>query len=101
MTLAAKEGLALINGTQLMTGIAGLALLEAESLARTADVIAAMTVDALLGTDVAFDPRIHAARPHAGQGASARNLRRLLAGSAMRESHRDCGRVQEIGRAHV
>jgi len=95
VTLAAKEGLALINGTQLMTGIAGLALLEAETLARTADVIAAMTVDALLGTDVAFDPRIHAARPHAGQGASARNLRRLLAGSALRESHRNCGRVQD------
>lgn len=95
VTLAAKEGLALINGTQLMTGIAGLALLEAETLARTADVIAALTVDALLGTDVAFDPRIHAARPHAGQGASARNLRRLLEGSAMRESHRNCGRVQD------
>ena len=95
VTLAAKEGLALINGTQLMTGIAGLALLEAETLARTADVIAAMTVDALLGTDVAFDPRIHAARPHAGQAASARNLKRLLTGSAMRESHRNCGRVQD------
>jgi histidine ammonia-lyase len=95
VTLGAKEGLALINGTQLMTGIAGLALFEAEILARTADVVAAMTVDALLGTDVAFDPRIHAARPHAGQGASARNLRRLLEGSAMRESHRNCGRVQD------
>lgn len=95
VTLAAKEGLALINGTQLMTGIAGLALLEAETLARTADVVAAMTVDALLGTDVAFDPRIHAARPHAGQAASARNLKRLLAGSALRESHRNCGRVQD------
>lgn len=95
VTLAAKEGLALINGTQLMTGIAGLALLEAETLARTADVLAAMTIDALLGTDVAFDPRIHAARPHAGQAASARNLKRLLTGSAMRESHRNCGRIQD------
>ena len=95
VTLGAKEGLALINGTQLMTGIAGLALLEAETLARTADVVAAMTVDALLGTDVAFDPRIHAARPHAGQAASARNLKRLLEGSALRESHRNCGRVQD------
>ena len=95
VTLGAKEGLALINGTQLMTGIAGLALLEAEMLARTADVIAAMTVDALLGTDVAFDPRIQAARPHAGQAASARNLKRLLTGSALRESHRNCGRVQD------
>jgi histidine ammonia-lyase len=95
VTLGAKEGLALINGTQLMTAIGGLALFEAEVLARTADVVAAMTVDALLGTDVAFDPRIHAARPHAGQGTSARNLRRLLEGSAMRESHRNCGRVQD------
>jgi len=95
VTLGAKEGLALINGTQLMTGITGLALLEAETLARTADVVAAMSVDALLGTDVAFDPRIHAARPHAGQGASARNLKRLLEGSALRESHRNCGRVQD------
>ncbi|MEO8359175.1 MAG: aromatic amino acid lyase, partial [Vicinamibacteria bacterium] len=72
-----------------------LALLEAETLTRSADVIAAMTVDALLGTDVAFDPRIHAARPHAGQGASARNLKRLLVGSGLRESHRNCGRVQD------
>jgi histidine ammonia-lyase len=95
VVLRAKEGLALINGTQLMTGIAGLALLEADTLARTADVIAAMTVDALLGTDVAFDPRIHAARPHPGQAASARNLKRLLEGSALRESHRHCGRVQD------
>jgi len=95
VTLAAKEGLALINGTQLMTGIAALALIEAQTLARTADVIAAMTIDALLGTDVAFDPRIHDARPHAGQSASARNLKRLLGGSALRESHRNCGRVQD------
>lgn len=95
VTLEAKEGLALINGTQLMTAITALALLEAETLAKTADVVAAMTVDALLGTDVAFDPRIHAARPHAGQGASARNLKRLLGNSALRESHRNCGRVQD------
>ncbi len=95
VVLGAKEGLALINGTQLMTAIAGLALLEAEILTRTADVVAAMTVDALLGTDVAFDPRIHAARPHPGQSASARNLKRLLMGSDLRESHRNCGRVQD------
>lgn len=93
--LGAKEGLALINGTQFMTAIAGLALIEAETLTRTADVVAAMTTDALLGTDVAFDPRIHAARPHPGQAASARNLRRLLEGSKLRESHRSCGRVQD------
>jgi histidine ammonia-lyase len=95
VTLEAKEGLALINGTQLMTAVTGLALAEAWRLARSADVIGALTLDALEGTDVAFDPRIHAARPHPGQQASARNLRRLLAGSAIRESHRDCGRVQD------
>jgi histidine ammonia-lyase len=93
--LQAKEGLALINGTQLMTAVTGLALAEAWRLARSADVIGALTLDALKGTDVAFDPRIHAARPHPGQQASARNLKRLLDGSAIRESHRDCGRVQD------
>jgi histidine ammonia-lyase len=93
--LEAKEGLALINGTQLMTAVAGLSLAEAWRLARTADVAGALTLDALLGTDVAFDPRIHAARPHPGQLASAANLRRLLAGSPLRESHRDCGKVQD------
>jgi histidine ammonia-lyase len=95
VTLQAKEGLALINGTQLMTAVTGLALAEAWRLAKSADVIGAMTLDALQGTDVAFDPRIHAARPHPGQQASARNLKRLLEGSAIRESHRDCGRVQD------
>jgi histidine ammonia-lyase len=95
VVLEAKEGLALINGTQLMTAIAGLALAEAWRLARTADVTGALTLDALKGTDVAFDPRIHAARPHPGQAASARNLRKLLAGSPIRVSHRDCGKVQD------
>jgi histidine ammonia-lyase len=95
VVLEAKEGLALINGTQLMTAVAGLWLAEAWRLARTADVAGALTLDALLGTDVAFDPRIHAARPHPGQQASAANLRRLLAGSPLRESHRDCGKVQD------
>jgi histidine ammonia-lyase len=95
VTLQAKEGLALINGTQLMTAIAGLAMAEAFRLARTADVVGALSLDALKGTDVAFDPRIHAARPHPGQAASAANLRRLLARSPLRESHRDCGKVQD------
>lgn len=93
--LEPKEGLALINGTQLMTAVGGLAAGDARRVARAADVVGALTLDALLGTDVAFDPRIHAARPHPGQQASARNLRRLLAGSALRESHRNCGRVQD------
>ena len=95
VVLEAKEGIALINGTQLMSAVTGLALIEAWRLVRTADVTGAMTLDALKGTDVAFDPRIHAARPHPGQGASARNLRALLQGSAIRESHRDCGKVQD------
>lgn len=95
VTLEAKEGLALINGTQLMTAVAGLALAESWRLVRTADVAGALTLDALKGTDVAFEARIHAARPHPGQQLSAANLRLLLAGSALRESHRDCGRVQD------
>ncbi len=93
--LEPKEGLALINGTQLTTALAGLALAQALRLVRSADVVGALTLDALLGTDVAFDPRIHAARPHHGQAASARSLKQLLAGSALRESHRNCGRVQD------
>jgi histidine ammonia-lyase len=95
IVLEAKEGLALINGTQLMTALAALALAESRRLVRTADVVGALSLDALKGTDVPFDPRFHAARPHPGQAASARNLRRLLAGSAIRESHRGCGRVQD------
>ncbi len=71
VVLEAKEGLALINGTQLMTAVAGLALAEALRLARAADVAGALTLDVLKGTDVAFDPRIHAARPHPGQSVSA------------------------------
>jgi histidine ammonia-lyase len=93
--LQAKEGLALINGTALITGMGALAAAEAARLVRTADVAGALSLDALKGTDVAFDARIHALRPHAGQQVSAGNLRRLLQGSPIRESHRDCGRVQD------
>jgi histidine ammonia-lyase len=91
----AKEAISLINGTQAMLAVGTLALLEAENLADTADVLGAMTLDALHGTDVAFDERIHAARPHPGQVKVAANLRRLLAGSQIRASHKDCGRVQD------
>ena len=93
--LEAKEGLALINGTQLTTGLAALALHHLLHLHKAADLVAALTLDALKGTDAAFDARIHAARPHPGQIASARNLLALLAGSPLRESHRDCGVVQD------
>jgi histidine ammonia-lyase len=88
LELQAKEGLALINGTQAMTSLLALAALEARRLLKVADLVGALSVDALRGTDCAFDPRIHALRPHPGQLASAANLWRLLQGSAIRESHR-------------
>lgn len=95
LALEAKEAVSLINGTQAMLAIGTLAILAAETLANSADVIGALTLDALRGTDVAFDERIHKARPHSGQLQSAANLRRMLEGSQIRESHRDCARVQD------
>ena len=95
LVLEAKEAVSLINGTQAMLAVGTLSLLAAEVLVDSADVIGAMACDALKGTDAAFDERIHRARPHRGQIATAANLRRLLEGSAIRESHRDCGRVQD------
>ncbi len=95
LKLQPKEGLALINGTQMMTAIGVLALLDVERLLKAADVIGAMSVDALRGTPHAFDREIHLARPHPGQLLSARNLRRVLRGSAIARSHRDCDRVQD------
>jgi histidine ammonia-lyase len=95
VTLAAKEGLALINGTQPSTAVAALAALGAERLARAADIAAALSIDALRGSVHPFDPRIHAARPHAGQRTSAANILALLAGSAINRSHEHCGRVQD------
>jgi histidine ammonia-lyase len=86
--LEAKEGLALINGTQMMAAYGCLAAEAALQLARTADVIAAMSVEALKGTDRAFDPQLHAVRPHPGQQVVAANMRQLMSGSAIRESHR-------------
>ena len=95
LVLEAKEAVSLINGTQAMLAVGTLALLAAETLVDSADVIGALTLDALRGTDVAFDERIHRARPHAGQIKTAANLRRMLEGSQIRESHRECGRVQD------
>ncbi len=95
VTLGPKEGLALINGTQVMTGIGSLGLLRAERLAQAADVIGAMSLEAFLGTDRVFDRRINDLRPHAGQTLVANNLRALLAGSEIMLSHRECGRVQD------
>jgi histidine ammonia-lyase len=95
LVLEAKESISLINGTQAMLGVGTLALLAAERLVDSADVLGGLSCDALKGTDVAFDERIHRARPHNGQIKSAANLRRMLEGSQIRESHRTCGRVQD------
>jgi histidine ammonia-lyase len=87
--LEAKEGLALLNGTQAMTAVGALAVARAERLVRIADLAGAMSLEALMGTPAAFDKRIHEARPHAGQIAAAEHLRSLMAESEIREAHRD------------
>ncbi len=93
--LAAKEGLALINGTQVMTAILALALVEFEQLLKVADIAAAVSLEAMLGTATAFDRRIHRARGLAGQLASAENVWRLLQDSPIVASHRQCHKVQD------
>lgn len=94
--LTAKEGLALINGTQMMTAFAGLIIHEARQLTKLADIACAMSVEALKGTDTAFDERIHKLRAYKGQLSSAKNLRILMKGSEIRESHRfNDDRVQD------
>ena len=95
VTLESKEGLALINGTQPSTAVAALACQAAETLARSADVAAALSVDALQGSTHPFEARIHEARPHPGQLTAAGNMLALLAGSAINKSHEHCGRVQD------
>jgi histidine ammonia-lyase len=95
LVLGPKEGLALINGTQASTAIALDLLFTAERVFGAALLSGALSVDALKGTDVAFDPRIHRARGQPGQIEVAAALRRLLEGSEIRGSHRDCGRVQD------
>src|SRR6516225_3241168 len=95
LVLEAKEGISLVNGTQAMLSVGLLALRQAEILVDTADVAGALSLDALRGSPTAFDERLHRARPHPGQIETARNLARLNRGSSIRESHRDCPRVQD------
>jgi histidine ammonia-lyase len=95
LELGPKEGLALINGTQVSTALALAALFELEEAFASAMVSGAMSLDALQGSDVPFDPRIHALRGHPGQAQVAQVYRELLAGSEIRESHRTCDRVQD------
>jgi histidine ammonia-lyase len=93
--LAAKEGLSLINGTQFMAAMCALGLVRARRLAAAADIACALSLEALQGSRTSFMEAIHAARPLRGQGDSAANVRKLLDGSAIIESHRWCDKVQD------
>jgi histidine ammonia-lyase len=95
VALGAKDGLALINGTQLMAAYGAFVLERALVLQTEADILAAMSLEALQGSSVPFDARIHEIRPHKGQLAVAQNVRELLRHSEILDSHRDCGRVQD------
>ena len=95
LVLEAKEGLTLLNGTQHMTAVGGLAIHDADLTCRIADIAGALSLEALKGTVRAFDPRVVGARPHPGQIAVGAFLRELLAGSEIADSHKDCGKVQD------
>ena len=95
ISLQAKDGLALINGTQMMAAYGAYVLERTLILQREADLLAAMSLEALQGSAVPFDARIHAIRPHHGQQIVASNIRKLLEGSEILASHRDCGKVQD------
>jgi len=95
LTLAAKEGLALLNGTQVSTALAAAGLFAAEDVFLAAIGVGAMTTDATLGSDTPFDPRIHAVRGQLGQIEVAEALKNLMAGSPLRASHVNCDRVQD------
>jgi histidine ammonia-lyase len=95
LSLRAKEGLALINGTQLSVGLAALLVHDAERLCRAADAAGALTTEVTMGSTVPVEAAIQDVRPHVGQAASARAVRRLCTGSEIVESHRNCDRVQD------
>ncbi len=95
LTLEAGEGLGLVNGTQIMTGLGALAVADARELSKLADVACAMTLEVLMGARVEFDPAIHRVRPHPGQAAAADNMLRLTELSEIISSHRDCHRIQD------
>ncbi len=95
ITLEAGEGLALVNGTQVMTGLQTLVVHDAHRLAKTADIACAMTLEVLMGSVAEFDPRIHQVRPHPGQIDAADNMRRLTRNSPIIDSHKGCSRVQD------
>ncbi|MBW2022042.1 MAG: histidine ammonia-lyase [Deltaproteobacteria bacterium] len=95
LKLGPGEGLALVNGTQVMTAIAALATYDAQHLARITDIAAAMSLEVLMGSRTEFHPLIHQVRPHPGQATSADNMARITQGSEIITSHKDCKRVQD------
>ncbi len=95
LRLEAAEGLALINGTQVMTAIGGLAVYDALELSKLIDIAAAMSLEVLMGSRMEFDPRIHQVRPHPGQAAVADNMYRITQNSEIITSHKDCRRIQD------
>ena len=95
LRLEAAEGLALINGTQVMSAIGGLAVYDAVNLAKITDIASAMSLEVLMGSRMEFDPRIHKVRPHPGQTAAADNMYRITQNSDIVTSHKDCHRIQD------
>jgi histidine ammonia-lyase len=93
--LESAEGLALVNGTQVMTAIGGLAVYDAGRLSRLTDIAASMTLEVLMGSRTEFNPRIHQVRPHPGQIAAAANMERITRNSEIISSHKDCSRIQD------
>lgn len=95
LQLESAEGLALVNGTQVMTAIGGLAVYDASRLSKLTDIAASMTLEVLMGSRTEFNPRIHQVRPHPGQIAAAANMERITRNSEIISSHKDCSRIQD------
>ena len=95
LQLKAGEGLALVNGTQVMTAIGGLSIYDAVKLSKMTDIAAAMSLEVLMGSKTEFDQRIHHVRPHPGQAAAADNMDRITRDSEIITSHKDCSRIQD------
>jgi histidine ammonia-lyase len=95
LQLESAEGLALVNGTQVMTAVGGLAVYDAVRLSKLTDIAASMTLEVLMGSRTEFNPRIHQVRPHAGQIAAAANMERITRNSEIISSHKDCSRIQD------
>ncbi len=93
--IKAKEGLALINGTQVMTAVGALTINRIHNLIKLADIALTSSLDAIMGTDRAFDKKVHAVRAHKGQMEVAENVLKLIEGSEIRESHKNCAKVQD------